>query len=236
MGWETGYRSDRWGRNGNELSWNPPKGFCVIRSLSFGSRGDTERFSPETPRQTMSSYRMSEIRRIRKPLMEKKRRARINDSLDTLKQILLDNRHNLLRNSEQWRQFSAQQQVQLKTTKLEKADILEMTVNYLRVLHQQVDKGMMGRSCASDNHQDVSSTSGILKGDTDPQDRDHQNRVTFEYSLEDKENCVPQGISYPSNVFTRSNRSAFKTIQKRSLSTVGQERNMERSPGHWRPW
>lgn len=186
----------------------------------------------------MSSYRMSEIRRIRKPLMEKKRRARINDSLDTLKQILLDNRHNLLKNSEQWRQFSAQQQVQLKTTKLEKADILEMTVNYLRVLHQQMDSN--GINC--ENSYDVSSTSGSCstKCDVDQFEDQPQRKGYYEFSVEDKENRVPQParavIGDTSPGFTRSNRSAFKIIQKRSSNVVQRSNNTTVQGPHWRPW
>lgn len=53
-------------------------------------------------------------RKLKKPLMEKKRRARINHCLVELKHILL--------------QASPHQR-----TKLEKADILEMTVNHLRL-------------------------------------------------------------------------------------------------------
>lgn len=185
----------------------------------------------------MSSYRMSEIRRIRKPLMEKKRRARINDSLDTLKQILLDNRHNLLKNSEQWRQFSAQQQVQLKTTKLEKADILEMTVNYLRVLHHQLDKGI---NCSENqSNYDVSSTSSSTSCASKSAEEN-----PFEYSVEDKENYVPKGqvirntiLNYPAAAaaaavtmpLTRSNRSAFKVIQRQAVTAAHPD-------GHWRPW
>lgn len=52
-------------------------------------------------------------RKLKKPLMEKRRRARINECLIELKHLLL--------------QASPHQR-----TKLEKADILEMTVNYLR--------------------------------------------------------------------------------------------------------
>jgi len=52
-------------------------------------------------------------RKLKKPLMEKRRRARINQCLIELKHLLL--------------QASPHQR-----TKLEKADILEMTVNYLR--------------------------------------------------------------------------------------------------------
>lgn len=170
--------------------------------------------------------------------MEKKRRARINDSLDTLKQILLDNRHNLLRNSEQWRQFSAQQQVQLKTTKLEKADILEMTVNYLRVLHHQMD--MSGHSDHSSY--DVSSTSGCSAKAEDQSAKCENSRVGYvEYSVEDKENYVPRPQAKSLSVhteLTRSKRSAFQVIQKRSakVGMVNQCDQTSANNCHWRPW
>lgn len=61
--------------------------------------------------------------------MEKKRRARINDSLETLKQILLDSR----RASGEITTTSANGK-RRTTAKLEKADILEMTVTYLQFL------------------------------------------------------------------------------------------------------
>lgn len=153
--------------------------------------------------------------------MEKKRRARINDSLDTLKHILLDNRHNLLRNSDHWREFSEQQQVQLKTTKLEKADILEMTVNYLRVLHLQIQ---------SNSPNSVSSSLNV--------DRQRINSVAeVEVSQEDKENIQPPLYSRSSipcspPKFARSERSAFKIIQSHGSNVpTGNERN-----SHWRPW
>lgn len=161
---------------------------------------------------------MSENRRIRKPMMEKKRRARINDSLDTLKQILLDNRRFLTRNltADQLQQFSAQQ-VQLKTMKLEKADILEMTVNYLRVLHQQIEGGPCENSVSSTSEN--TSTTG------------EHNKC----SIEDKENCSPRlgNYSHCRNEFTRSGRSAFKVIQKRSANLSSSQ---EAGRAHWRPW
>ncbi|KAL3269211.1 hypothetical protein HHI36_008293 [Cryptolaemus montrouzieri] len=67
---------------------------------------------------------------IRKPLMEKKRRARINDSLETLKQMLLDSKTLL-------KEGTSKKNGQ-RTAKLEKADILEMTVRYLQHLHQKM--------------------------------------------------------------------------------------------------
>ncbi|XP_066157222.1 enhancer of split mgamma protein-like [Euwallacea fornicatus] len=61
-----------------------------------------------------------EDRKVRKPLMEKKRRARINSSLDTLKKILLLNDPYVAN------------KIVPKVSKLEKADVLELTVNFLR--------------------------------------------------------------------------------------------------------
>ncbi|EDO35136.1 predicted protein, partial [Nematostella vectensis] len=56
-----------------------------------------------------------------KPVMEKRRRERINRSLEELKRLVLEAQH---------RDCS-------RYTKLEKADILEMTVKHLRTLQSQ---------------------------------------------------------------------------------------------------
>lgn len=60
--------------------------------------------------------KMSSNRKSSKPLMEKRRRARINDSLGQLKSLILE----------------ATNKDSSRHSKLEKADILEMTVRYLR--------------------------------------------------------------------------------------------------------
>ena len=62
-----------------------------------------------------------ECRKVRKPKIEKLRRARINSSLESLKEILLRNTISIPQGS--------------RPTKLEKADILEMTVRYVEMLH-----------------------------------------------------------------------------------------------------
>ncbi|XP_067312714.1 hairy-related 5 isoform X2 [Pseudorasbora parva] len=54
--------------------------------------------------------------RVPKPLMEKRRRDRINQSLETLRMLLLENTHN----------------EKLKNPKVEKAEILESVVHFLR--------------------------------------------------------------------------------------------------------
>ncbi|KAJ6219070.1 hypothetical protein RDWZM_004882 [Blomia tropicalis] len=71
--------------------------------------------------------------RISKPLMEKRRRARINQCLSQLKQIVVD---------------SAGQHTQNNKCKLEKADILELTVKYVKKLHQEV---------SNDSHHQIGS-------------------------------------------------------------------------------
>ncbi|XP_074609943.1 transcription factor HES-1-like [Acropora palmata] len=68
---------------------------------------------------------VSERRKAKKPLMEKMRRARINDSLNELKNLVLD----LL------------QKDASRYSKMEKADVLEMTVTYLRAMQR---KGVRG--------------------------------------------------------------------------------------------
>uniref|UniRef100_A0A8C5GZD1 BHLH domain-containing protein n=1 Tax=Gouania willdenowi TaxID=441366 RepID=A0A8C5GZD1_GOUWI len=74
---------------------------------------------PLAPRATVAQRKQAnELRKTLKPLLEKRRRARINDSLNHLKSLILplvgkDN---------------------ARYSKLEKADILEMTVRFLRDL------------------------------------------------------------------------------------------------------
>uniref|UniRef100_A0A2S2PL97 Transcription factor HES-1 n=1 Tax=Schizaphis graminum TaxID=13262 RepID=A0A2S2PL97_SCHGA len=75
--------------------------------------------STSLPSNNKKTGKHIEPRKIRKPLMEKKRRARINQSLDELKRIVVDAE-----------KFAGQDLS--RVNKLEKADILEMTVRYLK--------------------------------------------------------------------------------------------------------
>ncbi|XP_045590974.1 transcription factor HES-2 [Procambarus clarkii] len=63
----------------------------------------------------------AERRRTNKPIMEKKRRQRINDSLNQLKNLVLE----------------GLKKDPTRYNKLEKADILEMTVRHVEALHRQ---------------------------------------------------------------------------------------------------
>ncbi|EFA10592.1 Protein hairy-like Protein [Tribolium castaneum] len=68
-----------------------------------------------------ATKRVSDNRRSNKPIMEKRRRARINNSLNELKTLILD----------------AMKKDPARHSKLEKADILEMTVKHLQNLQRQ---------------------------------------------------------------------------------------------------
>uniref|UniRef100_A0AAF6YGT8 Hes family bHLH transcription factor 1 n=2 Tax=Boreoeutheria TaxID=1437010 RepID=A0AAF6YGT8_BOVIN len=70
----------------------------------------------------------SEHRKSSKPIMEKRRRARINESLSQLKTLILD----------------ALKKDSSRHSKLEKADILEMTVKHLRNLQRAQMTGESG--------------------------------------------------------------------------------------------
>ncbi|XP_054705974.1 transcription factor HES-4 isoform X2 [Grus americana] len=89
--------------------------------------------TPDKPRSA------SEHRKSSKPIMEKRRRARINESLGQLKTLILD----------------ALKKDSSRHSKLEKADILEMTVKHLRNLQRAQmtgkralpDRGGWGGGC-----------------------------------------------------------------------------------------
>ncbi|KAG7277391.1 hypothetical protein CRUP_033346 [Coryphaenoides rupestris] len=80
--------------------------------------------TPEKPERR----HFSEHRKSSKPIMEKRRRARINESLGQLKTLILD----------------ALKKDSSRHSKLEKADILEMTVKHLRGLQRIQMTGVAG--------------------------------------------------------------------------------------------
>ena len=85
--------------------------------------------SPEINSNTSDEAPMSrttQYRKVMKPLLERKRRARINKCLDNLKDIMVN----------------ALQAEGESITKLEKADVLELTVKHLKKLKQQNALGL----------------------------------------------------------------------------------------------
>merc|ERR1712218_748548 len=86
---------------------------------------DMEGEVTETPMSRTHQYR-----HLIKPMLERKRRARINKCLDELKDLMV----------------AALQQDGESITKLEKADVLELTVRHLRKLKVQ---GRLGLGAAA---------------------------------------------------------------------------------------
>ncbi|CAG03203.1 unnamed protein product, partial [Tetraodon nigroviridis] len=81
---------------------SPNVGFETLRSFS--------------PRRSVARRKeAAELRKTMKPLMEKRRRARINDSLNKLKNLIIP--------------LTGRDKI--RHSKLEKADILEMAVRFL---------------------------------------------------------------------------------------------------------
>lgn len=183
--------------------------------------------------------------------MEKKRRARINDSLEALKEILLKNTVALTQGS--------------RPTKLEKADILEMTVRYLNGLHKQL---MASTTTISNSDCAVSSTTAasiklikpMLFGAGNPYSMANENGQFHKIGLSkkcdrndmDKENCHRSMNSFSASENKRklkySENSAFKIINKNNknnhhnlidgnkikkttFSTISME-----TDDPWRPW
>lgn len=84
-------------------------------------------------------------RKVKKPLMEKRRRARINQCLSELKNLVLQ-------------AYSSAPPNQQRASKLEKADILEMTVQYVR------SQASVGTASPSMDQQLASSRRAYIDG------------------------------------------------------------------------
>ncbi|CAG9862500.1 unnamed protein product [Phyllotreta striolata] len=93
--------------------------FIFRKSTTIRNRKVLETSSNSKISGIMENQAANDDRKQRKPLMEKKRRARINESLENLKTILME---------------CDPESVSKRNAKLEKADILEMTVSYLQTM------------------------------------------------------------------------------------------------------
>ncbi|XP_041800651.1 LOW QUALITY PROTEIN: hairy-related 5 [Chelmon rostratus] len=106
---------------------------CHFRFVFAARQTDTSRLlimkalSSESPRPR---------RRFSKPLMEKRRRERINHSLETLRILMLENTHS----------------EKLKNPKVEKAEILESVVHFLKT-GKEVEKGQRDAKRVSSREQ-----------------------------------------------------------------------------------
>lgn len=169
------------------------------------------------------NFKLSPCRKNRKPLMEKKRRARINDSLEALKEILLKNTIAIAQGT--------------RPTKLEKADILEMTVRYLQMLHKSGSIRNNKSSECSVTSTTSSKNQCKLSLLSNAELFEHYNTKLSGtqrfYDENDKENRPYERKK--SGIFQKSASSAFKVIKSENSNSSYAEISNEKS-NHWRPW
>ncbi|XP_026202526.1 transcription factor HES-5-like [Anabas testudineus] len=156
-----------------------------------------------TAAMTSSQEHLTLTHKLRKPLVEKLRRERINSSIEQLKSLLGP-------------EFLKQQ----PESKLEKADILEMTVCFLRRLQQQ--------------HQAVDSAA-VEQGYS----RCVQEVVHFLSKEEVKTQTQRKLLNHFNNLQSSSDKILKETGLSALSSTVQTSITKEKSPVNiapWRPW
>ncbi|XP_055515012.1 transcription factor HES-2-like [Leucoraja erinacea] len=171
----------------------------------------------------------SELRKTLKPLMEKRRRARINDSLNKLKTLILPL---IGKDSPRY-------------SKLEKADILEMTVQFLHnlpksPLHDRLDSYREGyRACLVQltnllpsselvGREECGCLMDFLERCMDPPQLYHhpisQARVP----------ACPEGAPHPAP--SQPNGRAARTPSSPGASARQRPNAISRDLSPWRPW
>ncbi|KAM4652619.1 transcription factor HES-2 [Discoglossus pictus] len=167
----------------------------------------------------------SELRKTLKPLMEKRRRARINDSLNQLKTLILP----LIGKDTS------------RYSKLEKADILEMTVRFLREIppvqsQNSAESYREGYRACIDRLSSLLSKSSVMSGETSGRLLDHLQRSP-ELCCQDCTKSPSTKQHSPRIVLHLSPRSSEVLS---SLSQQPPQRPLPRPPSPstaiWRPW
>ncbi|KAJ8264932.1 hypothetical protein COCON_G00140310 [Conger conger] len=168
----------------------------------------------------------NELRKTLKPLMEKRRRARINDSLDHLKSLILP----LIGKDNP------------RYSKIEKADILEMTVRFLSDLPNSPAKNPSdsfkdGYKACLQRVSTLLPRTNLLNEDTCQRVEDYIQQSMAAVETPACQNCCAQ-----KNVFPQVNHRvrAFKCGGKPRAETHP-NRVMEQVPpvlsaNMWRPW
>lgn len=164
----------------------------------------------------MSMSNKLECRKVRKPKIEKLRRARINSSLESLKEILLRNTVSIPQGS--------------RPTKLEKADILEMTVRYVEMLHEKLSIGSGKSSIKS------METFGPIRWNPS-----HEGPfINITNQREKKQKQTPTSTdskTWFTNHLNSQRKSLSSVFDKENLAVeMRHENQSELDEHHWRPW
>jgi hypothetical protein len=157
-----------------------------------------------------------ECRKIRKPKIEKLRRARINSSLESLKEILLRNTISIPQGS--------------RPTKLEKADILEMTVRYIELLHENL---LPNNNISNfSNKTPLSSPSRIRDNDRNFMNITNNNVNRYDQTFHQRQRKTHN--------YSILSHSASKRIEnfddKENQFDINLQKESMKEEHHWRPW
>ncbi|XP_053213982.1 transcription factor HES-4-A-like [Panonychus citri] len=138
----------------------------------------------------------SEHRRATKPIMEKRRRARINNSLEQIKSLVLVGLN----------------KDPTKHTKLEKADILEMTVEYLKDLVQikSIDKLSAMKSFVAGIDECASEVKKFVNGSNDV-DLAMKRRIVSSLKNNLSSLKLTNGLNHNSNLVSSTTSSSSST-------------------------
>ncbi|XP_051964399.1 transcription factor HES-2.1 [Xyrauchen texanus] len=195
-----------------------PNIITEAHSHSFGSR--------MTVAQRKEAH---ELRKTLKPLMEKRRRARINESLNNLKTLILP----LVGKDAS------------RYSKLEKADILEMTVRFLRDLPSSSAKGQ------TDSYNEgykacLQRISTLLPQSNLDTDTHHRVNEFIQHSMVSAtsacQNCCAQSSRMVSEMHQRlvSIRNNISATANHTVSTASASSQPQPEPqaaaDMWRPW
>lgn len=160
----------------------------------------------------MFSNKLAECRKVRKPKIEKLRRARINASLESLKEILLRNTISIPQGS--------------RPTKLEKADILDLTVRYITSLHEKL-------SIASFSAEKVPRRAfGNLENIEWEPTRHTLNEIT---NFMDKRNRRQENSENKILIESREDSRNYFDKENFEFRSIKRE-NESKFEEHWRPW
>lgn len=155
-------------------------------------------------------------RKVRKPKIEKLRRARINTSLEQLKDILLRNTISIPQDS--------------RPMKLDKADILAMTVKYVEMLHKKLTlESPKNEQFPLNEHQRaLSDVTNIIKSHTQKSLILSDKKLpTFPLSRNSLQ--LYKNQNFPQRNFLNENKE--NSTKKNEDTTFNKD-----SRTHWRPW
>ncbi|KAI5614987.1 hairy-related 4.2-like, partial [Silurus asotus] len=165
---------------------------------------DTAMAPTNTSAMTISNEHLPLSIKLRKPMVEKMRRDRINSSIEQLKSLLAPEFHN-----------------QQPDSKLEKADILEMTVSFMR---RQQHQRAFSSSSAATNH-------GFSRG--------VHEIVHFLSKEEVKTQSHRKLLNHFQNLQLSSDENTMESVLAQQNSTeqkiISKEKNSVKS-SLWRPW